>query len=118
VADIMMGSSATSDVADLSYFISHVVSLYQTVLRAGIFDIHGVLSTNKDRKMGRFDPFPLALLLSYIMFCLTLLYSLLFCSVLLCHFLSRVASCCTDSYCLVSAFYCSILYAILRNAPL
>jgi hypothetical protein len=113
-----MGLSATSDVADLSYFISHIVSLYQTVLRAGIFDIHGVLSTDIDRKKGRFDPFPLALLLSYIMFCLTLLYSLLFYSVLLCHFLSRVASCCTDSYCLVSAFYCSILYAILRNAPL
>jgi hypothetical protein len=101
----MMGSSATSDVADLSYFISHVVSLYQTVLRAGIFDIHGVLSINVDRKKkGCFDPFPLALLLSYIIFCLTLLYSLLFYSVLRCHFLSRVASCCMDCIALFLRF--------------
>ena len=78
-----MGSSATSDVADLSYFISHIMSLYLTVLRAGNFDIHGVLSTNVDRKKkGCFDPFPLALLLSYVIFCLTLFYSLLFCSAL------------------------------------
>jgi hypothetical protein len=57
------------------------------------------------------------------MFCSVLLCSIRFCtilfrSVLLCHFLSRVASCCTDSYRIVSAFYCSVLYAILRNAPL
>ena len=119
MADIMMGPSATSDVADLSYFISHIVSLYLTVLRAGIFDIHGVLSINVDReKKGCIDPFPLALLLTYVIFCLTLFHSLLFYSVLLCHFLSRVVSCCTDSYRIVSVFYCSILYAILRNAPL
>jgi hypothetical protein len=64
-----------------------------------------------------------ALLLSYVLFCLTLFnsvlyYSVLFRSVLLCHFLSRVVSCCTDSYRIVSASYCSILYSILRNAPL
>ena len=52
------------------------------------------------------------------MFCLTLFSSELFCSVLPCHFLSRVVSCCTDTYRIVSAFYCSIIYAILRNAPL
>ena len=35
------------------------------VLRAGIFDMHGVLSTNVDRKKkGCIDPFPLVLLLS------------------------------------------------------
>jgi hypothetical protein len=108
----MIWPSATSDVADLSYFI--FVYLYQTVLRAGIFDMHYVLSTNVDRKKkGCFDPFPLSLLLSYVIFCLTLFYS-----VLPCHFLSRVASCCTDSYCIVSAFYCSILSSILRSAPL
>ena len=92
MADIMMGSSATSDLADVSYFISHIVSLYQRVLRAGIFDMHGVLSTNVDRKKDFFDPFPLALLLSYVIFCLSLFYYLLFYSLLLCHFLSLVAS--------------------------
>jgi hypothetical protein len=116
VADIMMGSSATSDVADLSYFISHVVSSYQTVLRAGIFDIHGVLSTNVDRKKkGRFAPCP-ALVLYYI-----LSYFVLFSSVLFCSALSLLVPCCImlyGLYCVVSAFYCSILYAILRNAPL
>jgi hypothetical protein len=65
VADIMMGSSTATNVAELSYFISHIVSLYLTVLRAGIFDIHGVLSTNVDwKKKGCFDLLPLALLLS------------------------------------------------------
>jgi hypothetical protein len=64
VTDIMMGSSANSDVADLSYFISHIVSLYRTVLRADSFDMHDLLSTNVDRKKECFDPFPLALLLS------------------------------------------------------
>jgi hypothetical protein len=40
------------------------LSLHRTVLRADYFDIHGVLSTNVDRKKkGRFDSFPLALLL-------------------------------------------------------
>jgi hypothetical protein len=118
VADIKMGPSATSDVADLSPFISHTVSFYHTVLRAGTFDMYGVLSTNVDRKKGYFDPFPLALLLSYVMFCLILFYYLLFYSILPCHFVSRGVSCCTDSYRIVSVFYCSILYAILRNAPL
>ena len=104
---------------DVLQLIIHIFSLYRTVLHAGIFDIHGVLSINVDRKRkGCIDPFSLVLHLSYVMFCLPLFYSLLFYSVLLCHFLSRVASYCTDSYCLVSAFYCSIFYAILRNAPL
>ena len=49
MTDIMMGSSANSDVADLSYFKSHIVSLYRTVLRTDSFDVHGVLSTNVDR---------------------------------------------------------------------
>jgi hypothetical protein len=64
VTDIMMGSSATSDVADLLYFISHIVSLFRTVLCARSFDMHGVLKTYVDRKKGCLDPFPLALLLS------------------------------------------------------
>jgi hypothetical protein len=64
VADIMMGSSATSDVADLSYFVSDVVSLYQMVLRAGSFDMYRVLSTNVDRKKDCFDPFSPVLLWS------------------------------------------------------
>ena len=60
----------------------------------------------------------LTLLCSCLVLCFVLLYCVLFCSVLPCHFLSRVVSCCTDSYRIVSVFYCSILYAILRHAPL
>jgi hypothetical protein len=67
-----------------------------------------------------------ALLLCYVLFCLTPLSSVLyctvlFCSVLFCSTLSLLVSCCVMLYWLdriVSASYCSILYAILRNAPL
>jgi hypothetical protein len=73
------------------YSISHIVSLYQTVLRAGIFDIHGVLSTNVDnKKKGCIDPFPLSLLLSYVVFCLC---SILFCSILFCSVTSCLVLC-------------------------
>ena len=100
---------------DVLQLIIHIFSLYRTVLHAGIFDIHGVLSINVDRKRkGCIDPFSLVLHLSYVMFCLALFFSLLFYSVLLCHFLSRVASYCTDSYCLVSAF--TVLYSVLFYA--
>ena len=61
----------------------------------------------------------LCTILSYcVLFSSLLFRSAVFYSVLFCSALSRVVSCCTDSYCIVSEFYCSILYAILRNAPL
>ena len=57
------------------------ISLYRTVLRAGSFDIHGVLSIYLDRKTGCFVPFPLAPPCIDLI-CLTLWLSVLFCSAL------------------------------------
>ena len=85
------------------FHILYLMSLYRTVLRADSFDMHGLLSTNVDRKKDCIDPFPLALLLSgliesdllcsCLMLCPALLYSVQNYSVLFCLVTSCLVLC-------------------------
>ena len=95
--------------------ISHIVSLHRTVLRAGSFDIHGVLSTNVDRKKGCLDPFPLALPCSFLV---NLIYLTLLCSCLvLWSVLLYCVLFCSALYCLVTS--CLVLcHAVLTRIAL
>ena len=123
MADIMMGSSATPAVRSrgrrydglcgpFQLWLMFDIWLYGTVLRAGSFDIHGVLSIHLDLKTdGLFCSVPSCTALPSIdLICLALWLSILFCSVLFCsvvpcQFLSRVASCCTDSHRIASVVH-------------